>query len=103
MRRLLVPLMLIALTPALARAQGRNCELLPSEGFGANRLNVFGRGTPNEMAFIGGGARFACDGGLRIRSDSAAHYASLGRIEFIGRVHYQDSVKTLTSDYVQYY
>jgi lipopolysaccharide export system protein LptA len=103
MRRLLVPLMLIALTPALARAQGRNCELLPSEGFGANLLNVFGRGTPNEMAFIGGGARFACDGGLRIRSDSAAHYASLGRIEFIGRVHYQDSVKTLTSDYVQYY
>jgi hypothetical protein len=103
MRRLLVPLMLIALTPAFAAGQARECQLLPSDGSSANRLNVFGRGTPNEMAFIGGGARFACGGGLRIRSDSAAHYASLGRIEFIGRVHYEDSVKTLTSDYVQYY
>lgn len=87
-------LLLFALLPGSGSAQARECE-------------VFHTGTGTSfrdqgMTFLGGGVRFVCPGGVRIRSDSLAHIEFTGLAEFIGNVHYADSLKTLTSAYAQY-
>lgn len=87
-------LLLLALMPGSASGQARECE-------------VFHTGTGTSfrdqgMTFLGGGVRFVCPGGIRIRSDSLAHIEFTGLAEFIGNVHYADSLKTLTSAYAQY-
>lgn len=86
----------LLLLPAAVSAQRQSCELFPMN---ATRATVY----PEQgLQFIGGGARFVCAGGLTVTSDSVARVEAAGVIEFIGNVHYADSVKTLTSDYAQY-
>ena len=85
---------LAALLPRSAAGQARECE-------------VFHTGTGTQfreqgMTFLGGGVRFVCPGGITIRSDSLAYIEITGVAEFIGNVHYADTLKTLTAGYAQY-
>jgi len=64
---LLIGLLGPAVPSARAAAQGEDCYIVSS-----GTLNVFNGQTPQELVFIGGGARFRCPNGTTIRSDSVA-------------------------------
>lgn len=91
----------LASVPALAAGQSqspeRRCEI--------QSVSSSSRGTTlrdEGRTFMGGGVFFECPGGTTIRSDSLAHFKSAGMIEFLGNVHYADTVKTLSAGYVRY-
>lgn len=91
-------LAVLLLWAAPADAQRRqNCELVY-----AGTTNSFGINTPSQVDFLGGGVTLRCDGGTTIRSDSAVNTSINNRLEFIGRVRYADTLRTLRSDYLQY-
>lgn len=89
--------LLVGLVPASARAQSQDCELLPGARE-ATRSTVAGR----EVVRISGPARLICPGEVVLRADSAVGSPSLGEFELIGNVFFQDSVKTLTSNWARY-
>ncbi|MGH7502939.1 MAG: hypothetical protein ACREL7_14530 [Longimicrobiales bacterium] len=98
-RVLLCVAVVMAVVAQPARAQGDDCILNETPGSRATYMNA---GTDNAMAFIGGGARFTCPDGLRIRSDSVAYYGASGIIDFIGRATLRDSVNTLAARHIRY-
>lgn len=99
----LLPAILAALAALLLPAdpasgqRRQNCRLEY-----AGTTSSFGVNTPNQVDFLGGGVTLRCDGGTTIRSDSAVNTTINNRLEFIGRVRYADTLRTLTSDYLQY-
>lgn len=96
-RRFFVLLLTIPVLPAAASAQGADCYIVDS-----GTMNIFNGNTPQELVFIGGGARFRCPNGTTIASDSVARYTGQGLIEFIGHVRYTDPENILTAGYVRY-
>lgn len=80
-----------------AAGQTGDCYILDS-----GTMNVFNANSPQELVFIGGGARFRCPDGVTIASDSVARYTGQGLIEFIGRVRYTDPENILTARYVRW-
>jgi hypothetical protein len=101
MKRMLRSLPFIAMAaaalPAVASAQGADCYIVDS-----GTTNMFNARTPQELVFIGGGARFRCPDGVTIASDSVARYTGQGLIEFVGNVRYTDEENVLTAAYVRY-
>lgn len=96
--RLALFVVVALMVSAPAQAQRRqNCELVY-----AGTTSSFGINTPNQVDFLGGGVTLRCDGGTTIRSDSAVNTSINNRLEFIGNVRYADTLRTLTSDYLQY-
>jgi hypothetical protein len=89
--------MAAAALPAVASAQGADCYIVDS-----GTTNMFNARTPQELVFIGGGARFRCPNGVTIASDSVARYTGQGLIEFVGNVRYTDEENVLTAAYVRY-
>lgn len=89
--------LLAAFTPAAARAQTQECELLP--GAREATRSIYGG---RELVHISGPARFACPGGVVLQADSAVGSPGSGEIELIGHVFYQDSVKTLNAGWARY-
>lgn len=87
--------------PALAAGQsqtrGQRCEIQSASS--STRGTTF---RDEGRTFMGGGVFFVCPGGTTIRSDSLAHFEAAGMIEFLGNVHYADTVKTLSAGYVRY-
>lgn len=53
------------------------------------------------MTYVGGPV-FVCSSGTRIIADSAIHVAATGRVDFIGRVRFDEADRSLTSGYAQY-
>ncbi len=97
--RWLALVLLLCTLPQAARAQGdQSCEIVPIPG-NPNRGTTI---PDHQMMFLGGGALLVCEGGTRIRSDSLIWAGGAGLVEFIGRVVYTDSVKTMTAAYAQY-
>lgn len=94
---LLVGGLLAAGTPATARAQTQECELLPGA---REATRTIYRG--HELVHISGPANFACPNGVILRADSAVGSPGSGEIELIGHVFYQDSVKTLNAGWARY-
>ena len=85
---------------APAAAQQQTCELnAPATA----TLVVLNSGTPYEMRYIGGGATLMCQGGTRIRADSAVVSRAAGTADFIGNVSFADTAKTLTASTARYY
>lgn len=99
MRRLhSFPAALLLLVGLAAPAAGQQvCRMLP----GAQLLNRVVSGG-RETIFISGPVDFRCTGGITIRADSAVTSRGGGPLELIDRVFYQDSVKTLTADWLNY-
>jgi len=101
MPRVPVSTLLLAIStlcaPGRAVAQGSDCTIIES-----GNTAIFNGGTPQELVFIGGGARFRCPNGTTISSDSVARYRGQGLIEFIGHVRYTDIENRLTAGYVRY-
>lgn len=93
--------MVVAWTaPPAAVAQagsGQRCDQTRQAGFRRIR-NARGE----ETVFISGPARFVCTGGMVVESDSAVWQSTIGALELIGNVVYQDSAQTLTSDWANY-
>jgi hypothetical protein len=90
--------MLVLSLPGPAAGQfGADCIILQS-----GSMNVFNGRTPQELVFIGGGARFRCPDNVTIASDSVARYTGQALIEFIGNVRYSDAENLLTANYVRY-
>jgi len=94
---LLVSGLLALGTAAKAQAQTQECELLPGA---REATRVLSGGV--DLVHISGPATFACPGEIRIKADSAVGNAATGEIELIGRVFYQDSIKTLNADWARY-
>lgn len=88
---------LVALLPDPVMAQRQSCDL----SYAGSTSTLYG-GTQNEMTFLGGGVRLICDGGTTIAADSAVRLVLNNRLEFLRNVRYADSLRTLTSDYLQY-
>lgn len=88
---------LLALTPPTLGAQGQDCELLPGARE-ATRSLLGGQ----ELIYVSGPARFICPGEVVLQADSAVGSRSLGEVELIGNVFYQDSVKVLTAAWARY-
>ncbi len=82
---------------APAEAQRQSCDF---ENYGPGQY--FGAGTANEIGFFGGGVRLTCDGGTVIVADSAVRTVMSNRLDFINNVRYTDSLRTLTSQVLQY-
>lgn len=86
-----------AQAPGQAQATGQRCEIQSaSSSTRGTTLRDEGR------TFMGGGVFFECAGGTTIRSDSLARFEAAGMIEFFGNVHYADTAKTLSAEYVRY-
>lgn len=94
---LLIGFMLWAVPTAL-RAQEQVCELLP----GAREANRVATGDGRQMIFISGPAVFSCPGGTSVKADSAIGVPGSGELELIGRVFYEDSLKTLAAEWLRY-
>ncbi|MBI4410070.1 MAG: hypothetical protein HY561_10210 [Gemmatimonadetes bacterium] len=90
---------LVAGLPASGLGQRQSCDLLP----GAKNLNRIATGDGRELIFISGPVRFACTGGVTLRSDSAVSISGSGELQFIGHVEYGDSLKTLTGAWLNYF
>ena len=102
MRRLLVLVLCAVAWPQSAlHAQqepvARDCEIVDGED-----LQVVGRGSPRERVILRGNAHIRCAGGVELRADTAVSHTLTGHREFIGHVFYEDTVKSLTADRVDY-
>jgi hypothetical protein len=86
---------------ASARAQEvpsvRECEIVH-----ADDLRVLNQGTADERVILSGEAEIRCSDGVMVRADSMISHSASGHREFIGRVFFQDSLKSLTADRVDY-
>lgn len=89
--------LLAFVTPATAPAQAQECELLPGA---REATRVFTGST--DLIHISGPATFICPGDVRLEADSAVGNPATGEIELIGRVFYQDSIKTLNAGWARY-
>jgi hypothetical protein len=95
-RATLLPVLLaLLLTPVAAVAQDE-CNLDQSR-----HVAVHNRGTPYEMAYLGGPV-LACPNGVRITADSAIFSAPTSQVQFLGRVRFSDEARRLDADYAQY-
>ena len=75
----------------------RECEIVH-----ADDLRVLHQGTVNERVILSGEAEIRCNDGVMVRADTMISHSASGRREFIGRVFFQDSLKSLTADRVDY-
>lgn len=75
----------------------RECEIVH-----ADDLRVLSQGTADERVILSGEAEIRCSDGVTVRADSMISHSASGRREFIGRVFFQDSLKSLTADRVEY-
>lgn len=96
MRRRFLLAAALALLPAAAAGQARDCELVRANN--ARRIQ-----TPtSEVWFISGPADFVCSDGTEVRADSAVLHKGVS-LELIGRVFYADSARTLEAERAVYY
>jgi hypothetical protein len=85
----------LLVVPGAARAQrGPSCDLSDSR-----QLNSVADG---QVIYIGGPV-FVCDNGTRILADSAIYLRAPGRIDFHGNVRFDETDRSLTSMYAQYF
>ncbi|MGH7506952.1 MAG: hypothetical protein ACRELX_14950, partial [Longimicrobiales bacterium] len=96
--RLLLLFLAVLAVPADTTAQTGVCDVVSRRG----ETNFINANTPYQMAFIPA-PTVSCTGGLVIIADSATMAESTKMIEFVGNVSYRDTIKTLTTDYAQYY
>lgn len=96
-RVLLVAGSLVAALPTSGIAQDEVCELLPGAREATRRVI----GT-DEYYFVSGPARYVCPGEVVLEADSAVANNTLGEVELIGNVFFQDSVKSLTANWAKY-
>ena len=75
----------------------RECEIVH-----ADDLRVLHQGTVDERVILSGEAEIRCNDGVMVRADTMISHSASGRREFIGRVFFQDSLKSLTADRVDY-
>lgn len=59
-------------------------------------------GGGNSILFFSGPVRFRCGGGVILQADSAEHFEAQNETHLIGHVVYEDSLKTFTSDVMDY-
>lgn len=90
---------LIALLPGDAVAQDQRCHLLPGAREATRHVLPDGR----SMVYVSGPAEFACPDGTTIVADSAIGETESGVLDLIGNVFYSDTLKTLTSDRLEYF
>ncbi|HEX6939130.1 MAG TPA: hypothetical protein VF158_06930 [Longimicrobiales bacterium] len=84
--------------PAPAQAPSApDCEIVH-----ADDLRAVDQGTPAERLILRGRAHIECRGGVLVRADSMVSHTASGRREFIGHVLFEDTVKSLTADRVDY-
>lgn len=82
---------------AHAQISARDCEIVDGRD-----LRVLNQGMPNERAILSGDAQIRCTGGVLVRADTMISHTAAGRREFVGNVLFQDSLKSLTADRVDY-
>jgi hypothetical protein len=87
----------LAVSAAGAPAQERTCDLREYA-----TLDVQNRDTPAEVAFIRG-PRFVCGPTQRLSADSATWSAASGQITMFDRVRFDDTDRTLTASFAQYF
>jgi hypothetical protein len=88
---------LTAVDATPVRAQG-GCECDPY----CDQLNVQTLPGMGRVTYVSG-ARFACEGGIRIVADSAVSYGDRGYSELIGAVRYTEAGRELLSDQARYF
>lgn len=92
----IIALGLMIALPAGLSARQHGCDLIRSGDW-----NIFNAGSPNEIVFMSGPVHFECDGGITVKADSAVRMPE--RLQLIGHVFYGDSLKTLTSQQLDYF
>lgn len=104
MRRLfsLLPALLVAVAsiPSPGVAQGLVCTLLSVPQAREAVRDI--ASADGETFTVSGPARFRCADGTIVQADSVISNMRRGDLQLIGNVSYQDSVKTLTSDWLNY-
>lgn len=75
----------------------RECEITNGKD-----LLVLNQGSSMERVILRGEAEIQCRDGVVVRADSMVSHTATGRREFIGHVFFQDSLKSLTADRVEY-
>lgn len=84
--------------PAWAQTPAaRDCEIIH-----ADDLRAVDQGLRTERLILRGQAHVQCGGGVVVRADSMVSHTATGRREFIGDVLFEDTVKSLTADRVDY-
>lgn len=101
--RILAALALGAALAGGADAQiSRTCTPMLARSGGQGRAIDVGRGLYHQ--FVSGGVRIVCIGQTTtIDADSVAWYQDLNRLDFVGRVRFQDSTAQLDAARAQYY
>ncbi|MFW6080152.1 MAG: hypothetical protein ACODAE_11055, partial [Gemmatimonadota bacterium] len=83
--------------PPADRAPSRTCRLVSASNYLARNP-----GTPRERHYFQGPVHFTCEDDVTLRADSAEGTPPTGRLLLIGDVFYEDSVKTLVADRLDY-
>lgn len=100
----LLPALLVAFaslpSAALAQRQGLECVLLPVPQ--AREMIRDQAAAEGETFHVSGPARFRCADGTTVQADSIVSNRQRGDLQLIGNVFYEDSVKTLTADWLNY-
>lgn len=90
------------LASSVAAQVSRTCTPMLARSGGQGRSVAVGRGLYHQ--FVSGGVRIVCIGQTTtIDADSVAWFQDLNRLDFVGRVRFQDSTAQLDADRAQYF